>query len=102
MMQRLARQLCTTSVPRLTFGSGPAVLAKALFDKYTDVDMMVATPLDPRGMRASELKRKLKNLPGFQDDLTETEAYRLEILSEWQQLTDNKHDTDFHMPGKVG
>ncbi|KAF4703850.1 hypothetical protein FOZ62_018552, partial [Perkinsus olseni] len=66
MMQRFARQLCTTSVPRLTFGSGPAVLAKALFDKYTDVDMMVATPLDPRGMRASELKRKLKNLPGFQ------------------------------------
>ncbi|KAF4703849.1 hypothetical protein FOZ62_018552, partial [Perkinsus olseni] len=28
MMQRFARQLCTTSVPRLTFGSGPAVLAK--------------------------------------------------------------------------
>ncbi|EER12766.1 hypothetical protein Pmar_PMAR018018 [Perkinsus marinus ATCC 50983] len=106
MMQQFVRQFCTNSVPRLTFASGSAVLAKALFDKYTDVDMMLTTPLDPRGMRASELKRRLKNLPGFevascfQDDLAKTEAYRAAILSEWQLLTDNKHDSDFHMPGK--
>mmetsp|Transcript_4067 Transcript_4067/g.3346 ORF Transcript_4067/g.3346 Transcript_4067/m.3346 type:complete len:113 (-) Transcript_4067:49-387(-) len=75
-------------------------LAKALFDKYTNVDIMIATPLDPRGMRTSELKKRLRNLPGFEDDLTFTDTYRQDILSEWQQLTDNKHDTDFHMPGK--
>jgi len=84
---------------KLTWASGVPTIAESLFQKYT-VDVDEGPRCDPRGMRPFELKKKLRGLGNFDDELSDVLKYHPDILMAWQKLYDSFMNGNVKLPGR--
>ncbi len=79
--------------------AGPQAIAQRLCKTYT-LDIDEGPRCDPRGMRASELKKKLANLGDFSGDLSDVSKYQSAIIAEWQRMYDSYMNGNIKLPGR--
>ena len=70
-----------------------------MFEVYTQ-GVNEGPRTDPRGMRPFELKKKLKGIPEFSDDLSRVQEFHPAIIEIWQRYYNEFMNGNVKLPGR--
>ncbi len=94
----LTRLFC--SPKSLNWLSGTDAIAQSLFETHTTGVPDGVRACDPRGMKTSELKRRLGSVSSFNDDMTKASKFSDVVISRWQYLYNDWVNRGAKLPGK--